>query len=116
MGSYQDGFDPPFTKVAQFWKENLPGAMFMLKTADDPSAVYGPEVEKPLTEGAGLSAPGAIAAEAFFDRPGTSGTGAALAKTAEGFAAPQTGSRRLALVHAKDAKGNWGPYTAVWTR
>lgn len=116
MGSYQDGFDPPFTKVAQFWKENLPGAMFMLKTADDPTAVYGPEVATPVAEGAALAAPGAVAAEAFFDRPGTAGSGMALSKTAGGFEAPKSGSRRLALVHAKDAKGAWGPYTAVWTR
>lgn len=116
MGSYQDGFDPPYSKVAQFWKENWPGAQYMLKTADDPSAVFGPDVEAPVTEGAAIKAEGATAAEVFFCKPGANGSGTALQKTAGGFALPAGASNRLALVHARDAQGNWGPFTAVWNR
>ncbi|HEY9857228.1 MAG TPA: M14 family zinc carboxypeptidase, partial [Stenomitos sp.] len=116
MGSHQDGFDPPYAKVAQYWKENWPGAQYMLKTAENPSEAFGPDLEAPLTEGAALLANGAVAAEAFFGKPGTSGTGMALQKVGTGFSLPSGGARRLALVHAKDAQGNWGPFTAVWSR
>lgn len=116
MGSHQDGFDPPYSKIAQFWKENLPGAMFMLKTADSPADVFGPEIAVSVTDSAAFKAPGAVAAEVFYGKPGANGTGVALQKAAGGFAMPVGGAGRLALVHARDAQGNWGPLTAVWNR
>ncbi len=36
IGSWNDGFLPPFARVAQMWKENEPAARFLLKSAADP--------------------------------------------------------------------------------
>lgn len=116
IGTYEDGFDPPYSKLPQFWKENLPGAMYLLKTADNPADVFGPELKPSMTESPTFQAPGAVAAEVFYGRPGAPGTGQALQKTAQGFVLPAGGAQRLALVHARDAKGNWGAFEAVWAR
>ncbi len=116
IGTYQDGFDPPYAKIGQFWKENLPGAMYLLKTADNPADVFGPELKPSISESSTFQAPDAVAAEVFYGKAGAPGSGTALQKTAQGFTLPAGGSKRLALVHARDAQGNWGPFNAVWTR
>ncbi|MBM3269452.1 MAG: zinc carboxypeptidase [Candidatus Sericytochromatia bacterium] len=36
IGSWNDGFLPPHSRVAQFWKENEPAARYLLKTAAQP--------------------------------------------------------------------------------
>ncbi len=36
IGSWDDGFLPPFARVAQMWKENEPAARYLLKTAAEP--------------------------------------------------------------------------------
>ncbi|HEY9765541.1 MAG TPA: M14 family metallopeptidase [Chroococcales cyanobacterium] len=36
IGGPEDGFDAPYSKMDGFWKENLPGAMYLLKIADNP--------------------------------------------------------------------------------
>ncbi|MGE5708315.1 MAG: M14 family metallopeptidase [Bacteroidota bacterium] len=36
IGSEEDGFDPPYAKMDQYWKENKPGMMYLLKIADNP--------------------------------------------------------------------------------
>lgn len=36
IGTYQDGFDPPYSKVQQFFKENKASAEYLLSIADDP--------------------------------------------------------------------------------
>jgi hypothetical protein len=36
IGSWNDGFQPPFSRVAQMWKENEPAARYLLKTAAAP--------------------------------------------------------------------------------
>lgn len=33
MGSWGDGFDPPYSKVADFWKENRPAALYLIEQA-----------------------------------------------------------------------------------
>lgn len=33
IGSWGDGFDPPYSKVAQFWKENKPAALYLIDLA-----------------------------------------------------------------------------------
>lgn len=36
IGSWNDGFLPPYARVAQLWKENEPAARYLLQTAADP--------------------------------------------------------------------------------
>jgi hypothetical protein len=38
IGGWSDGFDPPYSKVDRFWKENLPMAKYLIKIADNPGA------------------------------------------------------------------------------
>ncbi|MBC7545993.1 MAG: hypothetical protein H7338_24960 [Candidatus Sericytochromatia bacterium] len=38
IGTYQDGFDPPYSKVQQFYKENKLGAEYLMTIADNPQA------------------------------------------------------------------------------
>ena len=35
IGSWEDGFDPPYSKVAKFWNENRPGALYLIQAAGD---------------------------------------------------------------------------------
>lgn len=44
MGSWDDGFDPPYSKVARFWKENLPNALYLIKLAGESNAAFGPDI------------------------------------------------------------------------
>jgi carboxypeptidase T len=39
MGSEQDGFDPPFARSQAIWRENKPGALWLISIADNPSQV-----------------------------------------------------------------------------
>ena len=39
MGSQRDGFDPPFARARQLVEENMPGAMYLIRIADDPTQV-----------------------------------------------------------------------------
>ena len=121
IGGWSDGFDPPYAKFPQFWKENERGARLLLTLADNPSHVFGPELEEVAVRGNAVTfalPKGAVAAEAFVGRAGQDGTG--LAVRAEGGRAsltiPSDAGGRLVLVHAKDAKGNWGPLKAVFAR
>lgn len=41
IGSWNDGFQPPFARVAQMWKENEPAARYLLKTASEPGKDLG---------------------------------------------------------------------------
>ncbi|MEB3299929.1 MAG: M14 family metallopeptidase [Candidatus Sericytochromatia bacterium] len=44
VGSWSDGFDPPFRKMPQFMKENLPLAKLALALADNLGAAKGPDI------------------------------------------------------------------------
>ncbi|MBM3275153.1 MAG: hypothetical protein FJZ00_08360, partial [Candidatus Sericytochromatia bacterium] len=46
IGGWGDGFDPPYSRVEKFWKEVHPMQKYALKIADNPGAVFGPEVGK----------------------------------------------------------------------
>lgn len=35
IGSWGDGFDPPYSKVGQFWEENRPAALFLINLAGE---------------------------------------------------------------------------------
>lgn len=102
VGTWSDGFDPPFSTVAKFWKENLPMMMFVLRTADNPAAAAGPE----LKGGASRAA----ATESFVGTPGKTGTGRARQGLATG------GQRQLVWTHGRDAAGNWGPWDITWSK
>ncbi len=51
IGSWGDGFDPPYSKVAQFWKENLPNALYLIKLAADTGLAFGPDINKVTKNG-----------------------------------------------------------------
>jgi len=109
MGSWGDGFDPPYSRVATFWKESEPGARYLLKTADNPGAVFGPEV-KVAADGR-VTAPDGATVEAFVDRPAAPGTGSKIAGKL-----PTTGGKRLVYVRARVGNGPWGPTEVAWSR
>jgi hypothetical protein len=44
VGGWSDGFDPPFKKMPQFMKENLPIAKLAIAIADNPGAAKGPDL------------------------------------------------------------------------
>lgn len=121
IGTWGDGFDPPYAKMAQFWKENERGARLLLKLTPNPSWVNGPELRSAKVVGGQLEveAPGATAVEAFVGLPGQDGQGVAL-KVAPGRATgavpAQARQGQLLYVHAKDAAGHWGPPTALFAR
>jgi len=46
VGSWGDGFDPPYSRVDKFWNEVFPMQKYVLKIADNPGAVFGPDVSK----------------------------------------------------------------------
>jgi carboxypeptidase T len=122
IGSYGDGFDPPYSKMPTFWKQNEPGVRLLLTLADNPAHIFGPAVTEVATRGGAVTAnlpKGAVEAEAFVGKAGADGTGLASRADSNGnavFQIPSDAGGRLMLVHAKDAKGNWGPLKAVFTR
>ncbi len=109
IGSYGDGFDPPFSRFGAFWKENEPGARYLLKTADDPAAVFGPEVK--IQPDGRVEAPQGATVEAFVDRIGAQGAGVRV-----NGQLPKVGGRHLVYVRAKVANGPWGPAEVAWSR
>jgi carboxypeptidase T len=122
IGAWGDGFDPPYAKMGQFWKENEPGARLLLTLADNPAHIFGPELKDVAVNGGAVTAAlpkGSVEAEAFVAKAGQDGTGMASRVDSNGratFLIPSDAGGRLMLVHAKDAKGNWGPLKAVFTK
>ncbi|MBM3276046.1 MAG: hypothetical protein FJZ00_12915, partial [Candidatus Sericytochromatia bacterium] len=108
IGSWRDGFDPPYSRVAAFWKENEPGARYLLKTADDPGAVFGPEIK--LLPGGRVEAPQGATVEAFVGRVGAEGTGLKVNGTL-----PKLSGRQLIYVRARSADGRVGPTEVTWS-
>lgn len=120
VGSGQDGFDPPFSRVAKFWNENRPMMLYALKIADNPGAVSGPEIQANLVgTRLDLSAATPInAAEYFVGQPGLAGTGHAVpAHGTETVASlDAVGGRQLVFAHARGTNGSWGPWNVRWSR
>lgn len=121
VGSRSDGFDPPYSRVEQFWKENRPMMLYALNVADRPERVFGPSVSKLELTGSTLHVQSDAPlrrAEAFVGTPGAPGTGMAL--EASGPSARGTlmlpESRQLLWVHAQGENGEWGPWEVTWTR
>lgn len=122
IGGWNDGFDPPYSKMGQFWKENEGGARLLLTLADNPAHVFGPEL-KAVTSRAGQVAAeglgGAVEVELFTGKAGADGTGIKAPVDTKGkatIAAPARRGNGLALVHARDAAGQWGPLKAIFLR
>lgn len=114
IGGWGDGFMPAYNKVPKFFKENSAMMNYALKVADNPAVAAGVEAEAALTRaGVTVQAPGAAQVEYFYGKPGAAGTGAALAA---GQAIPVRQGRELVYAHAKDAKGQWGPWAISWTK
>lgn len=121
IGSWSDGFDPSYSKLPGFWKQNEPGARLLLKLADNPAHVFGPAIGEVAVRGGQVQVQvpaGAVEIESFAGTAGADGTGAK-APVSGGratVAAPARGGNGLVLVHARDAKGNWGPLQAAFNK
>ncbi|HEY9897714.1 MAG TPA: M14 family zinc carboxypeptidase, partial [Pantanalinema sp.] len=123
IGGWGDNFDPPYAKMAQFWNENRPGAMYLLKLADNPDAVFGPALTGVQVANGQVqvqaSAPIAQV-ETFVGQAGAPGTGAKVRAqgTRAALALPSSlaESRQVVLVRAQGTDGKWGPAEAVWSR
>lgn len=119
IGTWGDGFDPPYAKVATFWKQNEPGARLLLNLAANPAWTFGQPVEGAIARGGQLEVTlpaGARAAEAFVGREGKDGSGIPLVVKGDraAVALPGRGGKQLVLVHAMDAQGHWGPTKALF--
>lgn len=123
IGSWGDNFDPPYSKMAQFWNENRPGALYLLKLADNPDAVFGPALTQVQVAGGQVqvqaSAPIAQV-ETFVGQAGAPGTGTKVraqgTKAALALPSSLTESRQVVMVRAQGTDGKWGPAEAVWSR
>lgn len=121
IGSWGDGFDPPYAKLPKFWKQNEPGARLLLQLADNPAHIFGPELTEVAVRGGAIEVNaerGSIEVEAFVGKAGPDGSGAKV-PVVNGRALIPGDVRSpngLVLLHARDAKGAWGPIKAVFKR
>lgn len=121
IGSYEDNFDPAYSKVPQFWNENRPMMLYCLKVADNPNAVGGPELASAqVVNGAIAVTPKApvTQAEYFLGRPGAAGTGHPLSGNGNRLSAPLSASqgREVVYLHARGANGVWGAWQTIWNQ
>ncbi|MBP2474955.1 hypothetical protein JOF53_003827 [Crossiella equi] len=139
------GFHPAYTCQDTFWNLNKDALLYAAKAARQPyTTALGPTVSEltvkrgPLevavsakaddnaygTKVVGRPAAQEVTeAEIYLDRaPWDGGRAQKLTVGAEGPTVPVSGKahawgfQRLAYVRAKDADGNWGPYTAAWVQ
>lgn len=120
IGSWGDNFDPPFSRMEKFWNENKPGALYLLKLADNPGAVFGPELSSVQVVGGRIqvqSRQDIRRVEAYVGTPGT-GMQANASGTMASLSLPGsvTERRQVLMVRAQGANGQWGPAQAVWSR
>ncbi|HEY9857488.1 MAG TPA: M14 family metallopeptidase [Stenomitos sp.] len=120
IGSWNDNFDPPYSRMEKFWNENKPGALYLLKLADNPGAVFGPELTNVSVAGGRIqvqSKQPISRVEAYVGTPGT-GMQAGGTGTTASLAMPTslTERRQVLMVRAQGANGQWGPAQAVWSR
>jgi hypothetical protein len=109
--------------MGKFWDENRPGALYLLKVADEPAQVFGPEVTGARMGDGRLEVQVPASTrrvEAFPGRVGQPGSG--LSVMQQGTMATLTlppsslSTRQVWQVRAQDASGRWGAPTAVWSR
>lgn len=116
IGSWGDNFDPPFARMSKFWDENRSGALYLLKTADNPGAVFGPELTNVQVTGGRVQVQAKqpiSRVEAYIGNPGS---GMQAAGSAIALPTTLTERRQVVMVRAQGANGQWGPAQAVWSR
>lgn len=124
IGSWADGFDPPFSKVNKFWQENLPGAMYLIRLAGESNSAFGPTftpMGRQLVAKSDAAGTPVVGAELHVGRLGAPGTGRPVQALDGQFDSPEEAvelpmlrnSRGRAWVRAVDANGHWGPAIAV---
>ncbi|MBM3270235.1 MAG: zinc carboxypeptidase [Candidatus Sericytochromatia bacterium] len=86
IGGWGDGFDPPYSRVEKFWGQVHPMVKYVIKIADNPGAVFGPEVGK-----------------------------AAAVRVDDKVVASRTG-RQIQVRRALGTGGAWGPPEFSWAR
>ncbi len=124
IGSWGDGFDPPYSKVDKFWKENLPNALYLIKLAGDPNAAFGPDIDK-VTKASENNFKitfnqkyenNAAKVEYFVGKPGKAGTGTAVNVDKAGTFMLNVNAKAndgTLFVRAQSTDGKWGPVTAA---
>jgi carboxypeptidase T len=135
IGSWNDGFDPPYSRVQQFWKENLPNALYLIKLAgeqnvaggNNPNAAFGPDIASVTkTSVNNLSVSfndkyenNAVKAEYFVGKAGKPGTGIPVSMEKSGqlsFSVKAGATDKTVYVRAQGANGKWGPVTAAFIK
>jgi carboxypeptidase T len=122
IGSWSDGFDPPYSKMEKFWKENLPNALYLIKLANNPDASFGADIDKVSSNNGKITVNfkteynnPVSKIEYFVGTPGKEGTGTSVnvdsrnSKSISFDLSPRSGS--LIYVRAQSTNGKWGPLT-----
>lgn len=129
IGTWDDGFDPPYSKVDQFWKENLPNALYLIKLAGESplnkEACFGPDINS-----VSKSSDGKISVsfdkkyankvsnvEYFVGKLGEPGKGKNLpvpeSSNSFKFDVSERADNNLVYVRAQSPDGKWGPVSTV---
>lgn len=124
IGSWADGFDPPYAKVAQFWKENLPGAMYLIKLAGDPNATFGPDIEKVTKSGDTYNVSfnakynNDVARISYStDKNSKSGNLVDVNRQKNvSFSLNKASAGNMIYIKAQGTDGKWGPVTAAYIK
>lgn len=127
MGSWGDGFDPPYSKVEQFWNENMPNALYLIKLASESplnsESFYGPDIKAVTKSNNGkisvtfdqkyLNQVSKV--EYFVGKAGNPGTGKAVNVTSSnGFTldlSSEKADNNMVYIRAQNPEGKWGPLT-----
>jgi carboxypeptidase T len=118
IGTWNDHFDPPYSRVDKFWGENKDGALYLIKLAGETNAAFGPEPRlengKVVFDGHGVTGK-VTEVETYVGKPGAPGTGTKVAVKGESIdltGIEATGKGRV-YARGRDANGNWGPAMAI---
>ncbi|MFN8673353.1 MAG: M14 family metallopeptidase [Candidatus Sericytochromatia bacterium] len=130
IGAWGDGFDPPYSKVEQFWKENLPNALYLIKLAGEnpmnTEACFGPDIKSVSKSGSSFFVNfdqkydnEVKAVEYFTSKPSAPGKGKQVnVDDKESFKLDITEKidNNTVYIRAQGKNGKWGPITAVSTK
>jgi carboxypeptidase T len=124
IGSWADGFDPPYSKVDKFWKENLPNALYLIKLASNPDAGFGADIDKVYSNNGKITVNfkteynnPVSKIEYFLDKPGKEGTGISINidnKNSKSISFDLSAKNAQNIyVRAQSTNGKWGPLTVA---
>lgn len=124
IGSWGDGFDPPYSKVSQFWKENLPGALYLIKLAGDSNATFGPDIEKVTKSGSTYNVSfnakyNNDVAKISYSTDKNTRTGTIIdvnGQKSVSFDLNKSVNGNMIYIKAQGTDGKWGPVTAAFTK